>query len=28
MLPAETIEALRAKSDPVEVALAMAAAGR
>jgi hypothetical protein len=28
MLPAETIEALRAKGDPVEVALAMAAAGR
>ena len=28
MLSAETIEALRAKGDPVEVALAMAAAGR
>ena len=28
MLPPETIEALRAKGDPVEVALAMAAAGR
>lgn len=28
MLPAETIEALRATGDPVEVALAMAAAGR
>ena len=28
MLPAGTIEALRAKGDPVEVALAMAAAGR
>ena len=28
MLPAEAIEALRAKGDPVEVALAMAAAGR
>ena len=28
LLPAETIEALRAKGDPVEVALAMAAAGR
>ena len=27
-LPAETIEALRAKGDPVEVALAMVAAGR
>ena len=28
MLPAATIEALRAQGDPVEVALAMAAAGR
>lgn len=28
VLPAETIEALRAKGEPVKVALAMAAAGR